>query len=234
MRARLDAPAPPDVPQRLDTRRGLRLAELESVSESEIDGSFTGQSADALDLRRSRLTRCALTSCRIHRLQLTDVVVDGCDWSGADLEEATLTRVHFRECRMSGVTMARASVRDVLFSDCRIDDANLRMCDLERVTFDRADLRLADLMGSTFKHVRLFDCDLSGADVSGLVARGTRLHGSVVTDLKGVGDLRGVVIDSTQLIPLGVQIVGALGIIVEDEREPEPAPRRRRGSRGGR
>jgi uncharacterized protein YjbI with pentapeptide repeats len=227
MRARPGAPTPPDVPAALERQRGLRLADLTSLSESEVEDSFIGQSADDLELRRSRLFRSALTSCRMHRMHLTDVLVEGCDWSGADLEEATLTRVHFRDCRMSALSVARSSLRDVLFSDCRIDDANLRMCDLERVTFDCDDLRSADFSGTTFKNARLFDCNLTGADFSKVAARGTRLHGSVLMELKGAGDLRGVVIDSTQLVPLGVQVLGAIGIAVEDERDPEAdAPHR--------
>jgi uncharacterized protein YjbI with pentapeptide repeats len=231
MRPRLDTPAGPSLPNELDQLRLLQFDSESAFTEARIEGSFVGQSAHSVEISQSRLNRSAFTAGQLHLLRLTDVVLDSCDFSGADLEESTLTRVQWRGCRMSGLAIARSSLRDVVFSECRLDDASLRSCDLERVTFEHTDLSSADFSGSTLQMVRLFDCNLSGADFSSVKAKGTRFHGSVLTDLKGAGDLRGVVIDSSQLLPLGVRVLDALGVVVDDEREP-PEPSRR-PTRGG-
>jgi hypothetical protein len=39
-------------------------------------------------------------------------------------------------------------------------------------------------------------------------------------DVRGALDLTGVVIDANQLVPLGVRVLSALGVGVDEEREP--------------
>jgi len=130
--------------------------------------------------------------------------------------------------------MAQSSFRDVVFSDCRLDNANFRMCDFERVTFESADLRMADFYGSKLVACRFFDCNLTGVDFSNAQMGGSRLHGSRLEEIKGVDALRGVVIDSTQVLPLGAQLLGTMAITVDDQREAEQPGRTGKRSRSSR
>src|SRR5437867_348063 len=46
---------------------------------------------------------------------------------------------------------------------------------------------------------------------------GVRLHGSTLTDVLGVEQLRGAVIDPNQAVPLGLLLLAAFDIVVEDD-----------------
>jgi uncharacterized protein YjbI with pentapeptide repeats len=137
---------------------------------------------------------------------MTDVVVDDVDFSGADLEDAVMTRVTFANCRFSGVLVPRARLRDVSFVGCRLDGVNLRMVNTERILFENVDLHDADLLSGEFLAARFFDCNLDAAQFSQALLPGARLHGSSVLGIKGAEYLRHVIIDSTQILHLALPV----------------------------
>lgn len=184
-------PSPPRPPDRLEAEALGRLSDEDSLSECILGGSFLDQSAAHLEILRCRILNAELTSSQLPFLNLIDDVLENCDLSGAVLEQSTLTRVLLRDCKMSGLEFAQSSLRDVLFSGCRLDNANFRMCGFERVTFDSVDLRTAEFSGSKLVACRFFDCNLTGVDFSKARADGTRLHGSVLEDIKGAHSPRG-------------------------------------------
>jgi uncharacterized protein YjbI with pentapeptide repeats len=150
---------------------------------------------------------------------LVDVLVEGTDFSGAEIEEATFSRVTFKNCRMSGVSVPRSQMRDVSFDDVRLDDVNFRMSTGERVLFDHVNLVRGDLYAAHLSSTCFFDCDLRGADVSEAKLKGARFHGSELSDIKGGEYLRDIVIDSSQVLPLAIRIFAGLNIRVEDDRD---------------
>ena len=75
---------------------------------------------------------------------LEDVVLTGCELSGATFSAAKLHRVRFEHCRMSGLSTAELHAEHVSFVDDRLDDAWFRMADLDRAEFVDCDLRQAD------------------------------------------------------------------------------------------
>jgi uncharacterized protein YjbI with pentapeptide repeats len=162
--------------------------------------------------------RATFIGATLRRIRLIDAVMDNCDLSGADLEAASLLRVEFRNCRLSGVLLPRARLRDVTFSGCRINDANLRMLDGERVLFANTDLHESEFIGAKLLETRLHDCKLDGVQFSGVEMPGAELHGSSLDGIKGAASLRGVVIDSTQVLPLAVPVFAALDIRIIDDR----------------
>jgi hypothetical protein len=100
--------------------------------------------------------------------------------------------------------------------------------------FDSANLERSEFSSAHLRTAYFFDCDLSRADVSQVKLPGARFHGSDLSEIKGSEYLRGVVIDSTQVLPLDKGVFAGLHIRVEDDREtdvvnssPEvpPAPR---------
>jgi uncharacterized protein YjbI with pentapeptide repeats len=102
----------------------------------------------------------------------------------------------------------------------------------ERVQFDRGALQGADFYGARLEGLRLFDCDLSGAQFSQAVLRDARLHGSKLEGLRGAESLRGVAIDSTQVLPMALQLFASLGVKVDDDREPRAADQAAASPRG--
>jgi uncharacterized protein YjbI with pentapeptide repeats len=84
------------------------------------------------------------------------------------------------------------------------------------VNLERDEFYSAHLEAACF-----FDCDLSGADVSQAKLPEARLHGSVLSEIKGSEYLRDVVIDSAQVLPLAKGVFAGLNIRIEDDRETD-------------
>jgi uncharacterized protein YjbI with pentapeptide repeats len=212
----------PRVAAQLDAAAGLVLDEDAEWVDIEASGDFSQCRAADVAISGSRLARAVFTGAMLDRVHLVDCVAEGCEWSGAVLDEGQLTRVEFRGCRMSGFVASRSRLRDVRFVDCRLDGASFRMAAGERVAFAGCDLRGADLTEAVWEQARFESCDLTGADMSRATLAGARLHGSTVDDLRGAGSLDGVVIDSTQLVPLGLGLLAAHHITIDDDPESEP------------
>ncbi len=198
----------------------FRVADELSVGRLSITGEYHGQSGSGMDFDECRITAASFSGAALPRLRLTDVEIAGTDFSGADLEGASLTRVVFRDCRLSALQLQQSHLRDVAFSGCKIDGANLRMLQAERILFLDSDLREADFYGANLVSGRFFDCDLRAAAFSQAVLPDARFHGSTLDDLEGAEYLRNIVIDSSQVIPLATPVFRALGIRIDDEREP--------------
>jgi uncharacterized protein YjbI with pentapeptide repeats len=214
--------SPPRIAAQLTDRRGSALAD--DLSDSVLNGDFSGQANEDAVMERSRVVGAQFTGAILCRLRLTDVLFENCDFSGSDLDETSATRVEFRDCRMSGVMFTRSSLRDVRFAGCRLDEANFRMSETKAVVFEDADLRRSDFYAANVAGTRFFDCDLTGAEFSKATASGVRFHGSTVHDLKGGQYLGGAVIESSQVLPVALGVLAALQIGVDDDREPPEAP----------
>jgi uncharacterized protein YjbI with pentapeptide repeats len=228
----------PHLPTELTTLTLTDLADVEDDAEWQqvlVEGDATGAVARRLRIDHSHLLRLSLTGVELTAPRLTDVLVEDGEWSGAVLHDATLTRVEFRRCRMAGVQLAEARLRDVRFVDCKLDDANLRMA-----TGERVELRSCGLAGADLGHARLdavwaFDCDLRRVDCSNAELTGARLHGSTFEGLRAADRLLRATIDPAQVMPFAMALFGALGIRIDEEREPAPVrPARPADGRGGR
>ena len=197
-----------------------------------IRTDFSGQVADDLDIDGCRFTGATLLGVELIRCRITDTVFELCDLSAASLSGAVLTRVRFVDCRLSGADLSETRLHDVAFEQCRLPDANLRMITSKRVELVRCDLQGVDLYRGSLVGARLFDCNLAGVELTQSDLRGARLHGSHLEDIKGADALRGTTIDSTQLLPVGLQLLGAFDITVDDHREPANEGTDRPGEHG--
>ncbi len=196
-----------------------------------ITGDMADSFADRLEITGSRLTDVRLTGAQLHRLRMIDCVVERCEVSGAMLEDAAFQRVEFIDCRMSGVVLTSTAMRHVRFTGCRMDHASLRMTSANPGIFERCDLRDVDFYAAKLAGCRLVECDLTRADFSQATMAAAVLHGSDLTDLVGGSALRGVTIDSTQIVPLALAVFDVLGITVSEPLS-ELADHRRRGEGG--
>jgi uncharacterized protein YjbI with pentapeptide repeats len=184
-----------------------------------IQGDFSDGNVPGMTLEQSHIRHSAFLSADLGRLRLVDVLVEDSDLAGAQMPEASFTRVTFRSCRMSSALIAHAQLRDVTFSESKLDDVNFRMCQGDRVVFEGVNLQGADFYAAHLMSARFFDCDLSGTEVSQARLPRARFHGSLLSDIKGGEYLRDVVIDSSQVLPLAIRVFSALDIRVQDERD---------------
>jgi uncharacterized protein YjbI with pentapeptide repeats len=224
-----EIPTSPRIPASLADVSNWSLADELVIADSQVGGDFSGQSATGVVFERCRISNAQLTGAILNRLRCTDVLVDRSVLSGADLDESSFTRVEFRDCRMSGVLFSRCTFADVLVSTSRLEEASFRMSRTKAVLFQDVDLHDGDFYAATLEDTRFFDCNLTGAEFSKATLPGVRFHGSTLFDLKGSQYLAGAVIDSSQVLPLGLGLLSAHNIAVENERDPSPST-----DRGGR
>ena len=181
-------------------------------------GDYVGQRAEGMEMgdvvvRGGRWSGVVLDGWRAFSVAFED-----CDLSGLSLlDEAVLQNVTFTRCRLSGANFAGARLRGVTFTGCKLDDMNLRMVDAEKVVIDDAVLVGADLHAVKFNDVRVRGCDLRGSDWSKATLKAVDLRGSRLEDIRGADRLRGVTIDSSQVVPLAHSLAVALELTIEDD-----------------
>jgi uncharacterized protein YjbI with pentapeptide repeats len=230
-------PAPPQLPAVLGTSDPVPLGDDVEWSATKVTGDFSSQRAERVEVSQCRVESAGLTAVDLPRLRVTDTVFLDCELSGATFHEAVLTRVEFKQCRMLGLSLSGARLHDITLFECRLDGAEFRMTDCARLRFDRCALVSADFYGARLSQVSIFDSDLTDVEFSKAVFKDGRLHGSRLERIRGGGYLKNLTIDSTQILPMALQMFTSFGIDVDDERVPprqgggpgesvRPAPRR--------
>lgn len=222
------SPMPPRIPEALATVSEWSLDDEPVVSDAALGGDFAGQQHEDVVFERCRISNATFTGSELHRLRLTDVVVENTDLSGADLDESSFNRVQFRDCRLSAVTLTRSKLVDVVITDCRLDQANLRMSDGRSVTFENVDLSEGDFYAAALEDTRFFDCDLTASEFSKAHLEDVRFHGSNLLDLKGSQHLGGSTIETSQVLSVALGLLSVLDIRVDDDRSPQPGKARPR------
>jgi uncharacterized protein YjbI with pentapeptide repeats len=117
---------------------------------------------------------------------------------------------------MSGAIAPDVKGTDVTISDGKLDGIWWRMLTLQRAEITDTDLESADLYGAVLRDVRLLRCRLDGAELSAATLERVSLHGSTFDGLRGGAALRGITIDTTQIVPVAVHVFPTIGITVED------------------
>jgi uncharacterized protein YjbI with pentapeptide repeats len=210
----------------LAPRLAVELARVSSItdlddlewSQVELSCDLAGLAVEHLEIFESRLVDVRLTGAQLDRLRLTDVVIENCELSGAVLADVSLTRVEFRRCQMAALQLPAARLRDVRFINCKLDEANFRTATGERVQFDETQLVAADFYEAKIRCARFFDCDLTSAEFSRSELPAAVLQGSALEALQGAAYLKGVTIDSAQILPFALRLIGAMDICIDDNR----------------
>jgi uncharacterized protein YjbI with pentapeptide repeats len=200
----------------------------------EVDGDydrvrFDGSTFQDADAGGSRITESGFTGVafdggRMRRARLCAVWFGDSRLVAFDLAESSLTDVWFSGCVFAGVQAFALITRRVTFRDCKLDSVNFRECKLTDVLFEDCVLRDVDFAGAKLTRVRFLGCTLSGTDFSKMSCtdvdlRRARLGAGGTGDAgirAGFDSLRGVRIDSLQLLTLAPLLAHHLGITVED------------------
>ncbi|MGD9720997.1 MAG: pentapeptide repeat-containing protein [Pirellulales bacterium] len=145
-------------------------------------------------------------------LRLIDVRLRGCDFSNADLRQASVHRGTFESCNLTGINLAQAQLHHVRFersklvlaqfAQAKFVAAEFHNCQLEQADFADADLRGVVFAGCNLRRARLFGAKLEGAD----------LRGSDLSELGATPfELKGAIVDAGQLL----QLAPLLGVVVK-------------------
>jgi uncharacterized protein YjbI with pentapeptide repeats len=209
-------PARPDViDEELEPFAGELTSQFD-VEDALVSGDFADVRAPGGRFMRSRLDRAVLTGSRLRSLALVDVVLSGCELSGADWTSARLRRVVVEGTRAAGTLFADAELDDVVFRNCKLTLASFNSARLSDVVFEGCELDEAFLGRGTMRAVRFDDCRLRRADFSGASLARVDLRGSDLDPAGDVTGLRGATIDAVQLAGLAGHLARALGIKVDD------------------
>jgi uncharacterized protein YjbI with pentapeptide repeats len=187
-------------------------------------GDYVGQRAEGMEMGDVIVRGGRWSGVVLEGLRAFSVVFEDCDLSGLSLvEDPVLQDTTFTRCRIADATFAGARLRGVTFTGCTLADANLRMIDGERVRFDDTVLTGADLHGAKLVDTRVRGCDLRGSDWTKTTLKGVDLRGSRLEDIRGADGLRGVTIDSSQVVPLAHSLAVALELTISDEYDDNDA-----------
>lgn len=85
--------------------------------------------------RYARFKRGSFDALDLSVLQLNQLWLDRCTFSGTDLRHATLDRCYFKFCDFSHANLRGASLRFARFAACVLQGADLRDCDLTGAEF---------------------------------------------------------------------------------------------------
>ena len=166
-----------------------------------LDCEFAGTSFGGGRLRKSRFTDVTLLQVRFVATDLAET-----SWQDATLEG----------CALAGVQAFSAALRRVVFRDGRLDSVNFRQATFTDVAFEDCVLRDADFGGATLLRVSFAGCTLTGADFTMAACAEVDLRGAQLGITAGYESLRGVTIDSVQLVGLAPYLARHLGITVRD------------------
>ena len=185
---------------------GLRFAEVTFDEAAAggchfLDCEFAGVSFGGGRLRKSRFTGVALREVR---------------FVATDLAESSWQDTTLAGCALAGVQAFSAALRRVVFTDGKLDSVNFRGAALTDVTFEDCVLLDADFGGATLLRVSFAGCTLAGADFTKAACTEVDLRGARLGITAGYESLRGVTIDSGQLVTLAPYLARHLGITVAD------------------
>jgi len=119
-------------------------------------------------------------------------------------------RCVFKTCTLTGLQLPEGSFKDVVFEDCRLNLANFRNTTFERCIFRSCDLNEADFAAAKCVNVLFEDCQLIQTDFSNLSSTRLEFNGVSLSDIKGVGGLKGATLSQQNVAEIAPLLAGLL------------------------
>ncbi|MGI8679969.1 MAG: pentapeptide repeat-containing protein [Jatrophihabitans sp.] len=192
----------------LDMLRPNNWVQIVGVAGAYIDAP----DSEDLEIGHASLDRVRLIGGRLPRLQLTDARLDGCDWSGVDLNDARWRRVRGKDSRLAGCDAGGATWRDVELAGCHVVGLSLRFSVLLKVSFVECDLGKLDLTEARMHTVSFVRCTMSGLRISNAQLSDVSFRECEMDGTVGVTSLGGAVVDAATLMTLGAPMAREFGI----------------------
>ena len=153
---------------------------------------------------------------RLRKSRFTDTCVRDTRFVATDLAETGWQDTTLAGCALAGVQAFSAALRRVTFRDSKLDSVNFRGAVLTDVAFEDCVLRDVDFASATLLRVSFAGCTLTGAHFTKATCTEVDLRGAQLGITAGYESLRGVTIDSVQLVALAPYLARHLGITVAD------------------
>lgn len=152
----------------------------------------------------------------LDRPEWVDLRFEDCDLSGVVARNFAMRRVQFRDTRLRGVALANGQYDDGLVLDCRTEELSLRFTRMRNVTFRGCDLSNADFYSAIFEHVTIESCSLRGARFHAADVKCLRIKDCDLLGIVGALDLKGAVLDASDLPSLAPSLASEAGIELVD------------------
>lgn len=169
----------------------------------------------ALDLSSVVIEKVQFTGAHFSRVTMRDVRADHSDFSSAHLDNGMIVRAEFINCRMTGIDFSRTSLHDVVFRGCKLDLANFRFSDLRRVEFIDCTFNETDFMNAKLAYVDYQSSTLEKTIFSHVVCKQVDFRSSELVDIIGWRDLKGAIVDGAQLVSIAPYLAQELGIQIK-------------------
>lgn len=179
------------------------------------DQDATKMNVPALLIDSVVIEKCSFLQAQLLRVGAKDLQVKQSDFSSAALIDGSLNRVEFSNCRMSGVDFSKATLHDVTFRGCKLDLANFRFTDIRRVRFIDCTLVETDFLGATLHDVGFQTCTLEKTIFERAKCSLVDMRSSELQEISGWGSMKGVILDSLQLVGVAPYLARELGLNIK-------------------
>lgn len=175
-----------------------------------------GVHAENMSIDESVLERVQCVQAKLEKLGLSDVKLQGCDLSAAKCADGSWLRVHVKGGRLTGIDLSNTTLKDVTFEDCKLDLANFRASKLTRVQFIGCHLQETDFQMATLTNVAFTSSELSKVAFSRAVLKQVDARTSQLFDIRGWDSLKGLTLDTSQLMAIAPELANELGLVIEN------------------
>lgn len=207
----------PQITTSLDPLDGKTLASEQTYDSVTLQNhDANGIMAADVSFNEAALEKVQFVGAKLEKFGLMDARLRGCDLSGSNCSEGSFIRTELSDSRLTGIDLSRATLKDVTFRGCKLDTANFRFATLTRVRFVDCQLTDTDFMAAELHEVAFESCILDRTAFDQCKVKGLDLRTSQLIDVRGWRDLRGVSIDSTQLVAVAPQLAAALELQIKD------------------
>ncbi|WP_316520658.1 pentapeptide repeat-containing protein [Kitasatospora brasiliensis] len=170
------------------------------------------------DLRNGILHNLTAQRTTIENVRFSSVRITASDLGSLQLSGSKASRTLFRDCRLMGATVTGAVWDNVLFENCRLDYATFNQIRASGpLVFDRCVLTEATFTGCDLTGVVMRDCVLRATGFDSGTHKGLDLSGSDLSTIRGVGNLRGVVISRGQEHQLTEALLAELNVTYSED-----------------
>ncbi|MDI3390664.1 pentapeptide repeat-containing protein [Streptomyces sp. B-S-A8] len=177
--------------------------------------SFAGAHAEAFEAEGCRFEGVRFTGAELVRSQVSDSVLETCDFAEMRAHDVSLVRCIVSNSRLTGAVWKAATFRDVRFEGGKADHALFRESKFYSVVFEDVPMGGVDFQRSEMHNVRFVNCDLTGAQFSHLVPGSVRFENCTLLDVGGTASLKGVRVQGPGTVELALSLAREAGIVFE-------------------
>jgi uncharacterized protein YjbI with pentapeptide repeats len=120
--------------------------------------------------------------------------------------------VLLENCKLTGIQVGNTSFVDVEFRNCRLEMASFNKVTFNRAIFRDCQIREGDFAETLFDRVSFIDCDLTRATFARMRLKDSEMRRPVLTGLRGLGQLRGIAMESNDILAHSELFAAELGI----------------------